>query len=727
MKILHLISGGDSGGAKTALYTLFSSPSADQIRVGCLTDGIFFRGLDALGVDHILFRQKSRFDLSVVGSIAEMISRDGFDILHAHGARANFVAAFVRRRTGVTTVTTVHSDYLRDFESPIKKLVFTPLNMLALTRIPYRIAVSDSFREMLIRRGFAPNSIFTVYNGLDADSISPSLSRADFYARHSLSLPDGAVVFGCAARLDRVKGADVLIRAAARVIRELPDAVFLFAGDGGERKRLISLSRRLGIEGSVHFLGRIDDVASFYAAIDANVIPSRSESFPYSMLEGAALSLPTVAADVGGIPIFIRDGQTGLLFPVGDADALAARLITLARDPELAKRLGNAARKRLADSFSVSRAQEAHTDIYKRIISREHATKADGRSCDFAVSGYYGYGNVGDDAVLGAIISGIREKRPDATFTVLSRRPRQTRLWLGVDARFRYGSAVGRALARSRVLISGGGTLMQDKTSSRSLRYYLSVIKKAKKHGTAVIQYANGFGPIKSARNLSFAVRVINENVNVITARDSDALDSMKRAGISVRAELSADPTLLSSPSEKTAVSRDYVAVSVRHIDGRTDAAMTVAEAISAICAERGLRPVYIVMHPQLDRELSLAAARASGGEVIIPSDADEAYAILEGAALAVTMRLHAAVFAVHAKTPVVAVAYDEKVTGFMRHARLDACLDARSITADNVKLAAERVMSQPASTELDRMSALASVSLDEALRLLCDRQKNKP
>lgn len=724
MKILHLISGGDSGGAKTALYTLFSAPSAHQVRVGCLTDGIFYRGLDALGADHVLFRQKNRFDVSVVSDIAKTVERDGFDILHAHGARANFVAALVKRHVNVPVVTTVHSDYLHDFDSPIKKLVFTPLNALSLTRIPYRIAVSDSFREMLIRRGFAPNSIFTVYNGIDADSLSPSVTKADFCARYGLVLPENAVVFGCAARLDRVKGVDVLLRAASRVLTKRPDAHFLVAGDGGERKRLLRLAKRLGIADRVHFLGRVDDIASFYAALDVNVVPSRSESFPYSMLEGAALSVPTVAAMVGGIPDFIRDGETGYLFPVDDADALAERLIRISRDPDHAKDLGRAARELLTENFSVSAVQKRHETIYKRILGAEAARRSDGRTCDFAVSGYYGYGNIGDDAVLGAIISSVREVLPDATFTALSRRPRQTALRFGVDSHFRYGASVARSLARSRVLISGGGTLMQDKTSSRSLRYYLSVIKKAKKHGCAVIQYANGFGPIVNERNLARAVRVINENVDVITARDADALDAMRSAGITVRAELSADPTLLKE-HKKAPCAKPYAALSLRPVSGRDDTAMMVASAVSALCARHGLVPVYVVMHPHFDKDVSLAAAKAYGGEVAVPADEDEAHAMFGNASLAVTMRLHAAVFAVRAHTPTVAVSYDEKVTGFMRHARLsDACLDVRGLTETAVSDAAERALSSSACADTDRLRALAAVSRDEAVKLLFKNKK---
>lgn len=727
MKILHLISGGDSGGAKTALFSLFSAPrDSVYVTVCCLTDGVFYRGLADTGVDRVLLRQRNRFDLSVAKDIAEMIRRDGFDLLHAHGARANFVAAFVRGRIPVPVVTTVHSDYLRDFDSLTKKLAFTPLNALALRRIPYRIAVSDNFRTMLIRRGFSPNSVFTVYNGFDAQRTSPSLSREKFFEKYGICAPDGAIVFGCAARLDRVKGVDVLLRAVPAVVAAIPSARFIIAGDGGEKHRLMRLAKRLHISENVHFLGHVDDMPSFYDAIDINVIPSRSESFPYSMLEGAAHARPTVAADVGGIPDFIRDGETGLLFPREDHDALARCLLSLTNDPDGAMCLGRAAQKLLLSDFSPKNTADTHKNIYSRILRREQTRAADKKRYDFAVSGYYGYGNVGDEAVLGAIINSVRSLYPDATFAVLSRHPRETRLRFGTDAVFRYGMSVRRALGASRVLLSGGGTLIQDKTSSRSLSYYLSVIKKAKKLGCTVMQYANGFGPIKKQHNLSRAVRIINECVDAVTVRDADALDAMRRAGITVRAKLSADPTLLFPPdaSRKSAKRGKYIAVSLRSVKNSPTEAMAVACAADELARRHGAEIVYVAMHPGADTFVSRRAARLFGGEVFVPDTAEDAYAVFADAFLAVTMRLHAAVFAVSAGAPVAAVSYDEKVTGFMRHAGLDTCTDAVSVSPDAVITAAERALSAPSPSPLRRLTELAEVSARDAVDRLYKTKK---
>ncbi len=708
MKILHLISGGDSGGAKTALYSLLSSPCQSvSVTVGCLTDGEFYRDLPP-EIDRRLFLQKSRFDLSVVRLIADELSDGGYDLLHAHGARANFVAMLVQKRVCVPTVTTLHSDYLLDFESPVKQVLFTPLAYLALKKIPYRIAVSEDFRRMLTERGFDPNTTFTVYNGLDVRE-----------AGERPLLDPSAPVIGCVARLDRVKGVDVFLRAAATVANAIPNTRFLIAGDGKEREKLRSLVSELGLGEHVKFLGHVRDTDAFYNKIDINVIPSRSESFPYSMLEGAARSLPTVASAVGGIPDFIDDGRTGLLFPSEDFHALADAILRLIREPSFALALGHAAKKRLEDDFSSEKTAKTYESIYKSILLRENERKTDGKTCDFVISGYYGYGNIGDDAVLASIIDSIRDALPDATFTVLSCHPRKTAEKYGVNSRLRYFAPLSCALRSSRVLISGGGTLLQSRTSTRSLYYYLHVLRAASRLGLGVIEYANGFGPITSRRALSRTAKTVNECVDVFTSRDASALARARSSGIYVRMLPSADPTLLSSSPPSAPARGNYILCALCECDG---AEKTVAQAAASLAKKSSARIVYLVMHPSRDLSLARSLARKFDGEVLIPTDKAHAREVISGASLLFAMRLHAVIFGVMSSTPTVAVAYDEKVSGFADEVSLP-CLDACGLTHDALILAAQNA--RPC-TLSDELILRARVSRDEAIDLLAKTKNSR-
>ena len=117
MRILHMISGGDTGGAKTHIFSLLSVlPKLCDVKIVCFIKGQFFDDLQNIDVDSELIEQKSRFDLSVLDRLCQIIKQDGVDIVHAHGARANFIASKLKKKFDIPVVTTVHSDYLLDFD-----------------------------------------------------------------------------------------------------------------------------------------------------------------------------------------------------------------------------------------------------------------------------------------------------------------------------------------------------------------------------------------------------------------------------------------------------------------------------------------------------------------------------------------------------------------------------------------------------------------------------------
>ncbi|HMM69324.1 MAG TPA: glycosyltransferase, partial [Gudongella oleilytica] len=156
MKILHLISGGDTGGAKTHIISLLKGLNKRiDARIICFIEDTFYEDVLAAGIPIKVFKQKSRSDMSVIRRLTEEINQEGYDIIHCHGARANFIAQFLKGRVKKPFMTTIHSDYKLDFKDNFyKRLVYTTLNTISLRRFDYFVAVSDSFREMLISRGF---------------------------------------------------------------------------------------------------------------------------------------------------------------------------------------------------------------------------------------------------------------------------------------------------------------------------------------------------------------------------------------------------------------------------------------------------------------------------------------------------------------------------------------------------------------------------------------------
>ncbi len=732
MKVLHLISGGDSGGAKTHLFSLLDKlKELVTVRVGCLIDGVFYEELMKKDIDSVLFLQKSRFDLSVADSIAKMINEEKFDVLHVHGARANFVARFVMKKTDVPVVTTMHSDYLLDFDSFVKKLVFTNLNRLSLRGIPYFIAVSDNFKDMLIERGFDPNAIHVVYNGMDFSKVPDSFTpKEEYAASHGFVYDKDKIYVGIAARFDSVKGVDIFVKAAGEAAKKRDDLVFLIAGDGAEKDKLLSLAEETGFGDRIKFLGYERDIYGFLNIIDINCLTSLCESFPYSMLEGAAMGKPMAASRVGGIPALVIEGETGCLFESGNYEELADKLLMMAQNKALREEMGQNIRNRATTLFSSDKFAKDHVKIYESIC----ADYNDKKHCDFLISGYYGFGNNGDDALLLAITEDIKKKRENARITVLSKAPEETKRIYKVNAVSRINPlAIGRAMKSSKVLISGGGSLLQDATSSKSLWYYLYIIGKAKRSGLKVMQMANGFGPVKRKKNIELTRMVLNRSVDCITLRDEESAKKMDEIGITVKKTVTADPALLLKGADKKRVDGilrgenipvgKYVTVSLREWkESADDFEKTAAESLLKMCRERKVSVVFIPMQFPNDCGISERIAREMGeGAFVIKRKLDikDTIGLISGAEINIAMRLHAMIYSVSEGVRTAALRYDPKIDGFMEYVGIGNIEDVRTIDKKKLDALIEKTFDSDISGVSRELFEKAEINTYMAIELL--------
>ena len=210
------------------------------------------------------------------------------------------------------------------------------------------IAICDATRGVLLEAGVRPNKIKMLYCGIPMPSRRPS--RAE--ARRRLGLDDKDFIVATLCNLTPRKGVADLIDAASRV-HDLKERMHLvIAGDGTERANLESQAARLLGEG-VTFLGAITgDTADVYSAANVFVLPSHQEGLPLVYLEAAFHGIPIIATCVGGSPEAVLDGKTGLLVPPGDPMALADAIQRLRDDPDLCRRLGDAARIHVQENFT---------------------------------------------------------------------------------------------------------------------------------------------------------------------------------------------------------------------------------------------------------------------------------------------------------------------------------------------------------------------------------------
>lgn len=706
MKVLHLISGGDTGGAKTHVFALLRALTKKaDVKIVCFMEGTFFDELEDIDVDRELLKQKNRFDMSVIKRLTE-IANDGFDIIHSHGARANFLAAKLKKKVDIPIVTTIHSDFLLDFDGIYKKIVYTGLNITALKRLENYIAVSSNFKDMLISRGFKPNRIHTVYNGMDYSSPLEYQSKEEFAKRFNIDYDSNNVYIGLIGRHDYVKGHDIFVKACIEAAKKCDNLRFMIAGDGNMRSELVKLVKEGGIENKFVFTGFLKDIYSFINFIDINTLTSRSESFPYVLMEAARMKKPTISSAVGGIPDLIEDGVTGMLFESENYVQLAQKMVTLAENKNLQTKYGEALYSRATSKFSSEALAQTHIEIYNNILN----SAKDEKEYDVAISGYYGFENSGDDALLYAIIASLKKYMPNIRIVVLSENPKSTARAYRVDSEKRFDFfKVSKTLKKSRMLINGGGSLIQDATSSHSLYYYLWVMNYAKKLGLKVYLYANGIGPVKK-HNLN-VVRKIANKADLITLRDNISAEELKNMGITKpKMKVTADPAIILDATlskrtdeilknENIEPDSKYIGISVRNwMKNDSEFSKKLAEIADYAYEKHSLKCVFIPMRYPVDVKASedvVANMHCPAHILKEKYGVFDTIAITQRMSMVIGMRLHTLIYAAGNGVPLIGLIYDPKNKGFMDYIGQNYMENVESIDTQKIKSYIDEIVSK--------------------------------
>jgi len=286
------------------------------------------------------------------------------------------------------------------------------------------------------------------------------------------------------------------------------------------------------------------------------------------------------------------------------------------------------------------------------------------------ISGYYGSGNIGDEAVLAGILAGLNQVGADAQVTVISADPARTvREHPGVKAVGRIAlCSITRAILSADLLISGGGSLFQDATSARSAYYYLVILRLAQILRRKTMIYAQGIGPLRRA-HIRVAVANALGKADAITVRDRDSALLLQQMGVYRQAVVCADPSFLVDPDLDAAdrIIRDaglsgleIAGVSLRCWPGYSGWLARAAKVIIETCREIGVTPVFVPMQEPEDAAFGDGAPSLSHG-----GDPRVAKGLIARCSLVVGMRLHSLIFAAGAGVPFVPIAYDPKVASF--------------------------------------------------------------
>lgn len=290
------------------------------------------------------------------------------------------------------------------------------------------------------------------------------------------------------------------------------------------------------------------------------------------------------------------------------------------------------------------------------------------------LSGYYGFHNVGDEAILISIITALKKFKSDIEITVLSNDPDYTRETYEVDAVNRWDlKQVANVIKNSDGLISGGGSLLQDATSNKTVPYYTGVMFIAKMLKKPYFVYAQGMGPVNGKIN-QWLTKLASNHAKLLTVRDEDSKLFLEKIGVKNKIDLVPDPVLgLNIPNceyqwfENLGLTNQIITVSVRDWETGINFKEKIAKALNKL-VEDGNEVILLPMHGKHDEETCKAIEKMMREKVIIaPYDAtiEEKITIISKSVLLIGMRLHALIFAAVSDVPFIALSYDPKIDAF--------------------------------------------------------------
>ena len=228
------------------------------------------------------------------------------------------------------------------------------------------VATSEAVCRELREAGFGADRIARIPNGVALPELP---ERRPTAVRESLGMGSDDLLILFVARLERHKHPLTLLNAFERVHREVPSARVVFLGDGSRRQHLERRIAEAGLNGAAHVCGRVDNVSDYLAEADIFVLPSAVEGLSNALLEGMAHGLACVATPAGGNTDLIRPDETGVLVPIGDADALAEVLGRLASDAHLRRRFGRQARALVAREYGIESVVDRYLDLYDQLLT----------------------------------------------------------------------------------------------------------------------------------------------------------------------------------------------------------------------------------------------------------------------------------------------------------------------------------------------------------------------
>lgn len=692
LRILLSLMGLEIGGAETHAVELAKYLSKNGYLVYVVSSGgVYEEELEKLGIPHFYAPLTSKSPVSMLKSynaIKKIVLREKIDIIHAHARIPAFVSSLVKKRLGVPLISTVHGVYSTAFW-------FKMLTNWG----DEAICVSEDIKNYVIENyNFSSLNTSVTINGIDTDKFSPNAFYFDVMQQFKISEDDFKIV--CVTRLDEGNShaAYSLLNVGAKLLENIENLKIIIVGGGDEFDKINDLcnkeNQKLGKDVFVATNARTD-VHKFCAMADLFVGISR-----------AALE----AMSAGRIVILNGQfGYGGILTNENLEECLSnnftCRGTNLSEEsffddimkvynlsPQQRQLMGIAERDIVEKKYSVSTMASDTQKIYQKVYNEQKY------NYDFMISGYYGFNNSGDDALLQAMIDNLKSLDDNLRIVVLSKDPEETIKRYKVDAINRISIfEILKYMRRTKVLLSGGGSLIQDVTSTKSIFYYLTIMRLAKAKHMSLMVYANGIGPINKKRNRKSARKVL-ESSDVITLREEGSMHLLKEIGVeNENVYLTADPALTLDGADQeliTNVLKSHSAYEGRRLLGVSVRAWkkneknfekTFAKNLDIICQNNNVYPLFLPMQFPCDLDFSMKIIKhLKTPYYIINTQYDEKIfaGLISRCELILGMRLHSLIYSASVKVPVVGIVYDPKVKSFLEYIGQNHFVEADDISS---------------------------------------------
>lgn len=664
MKILMLTDRMDVGGAETHIAELALGLMRLGVTVEIASGG--GKASDELGSAGILQHRMPFFSHNPIRllicrrRLRALIRESGYDLIHAH---ARIPALLLRGlRTGVPRVVTVHAKFYSN--RILRRLCYWGDRTVAVSE-DLRAYVCDTY-------GVSGERVRVIHNGIDCRKFSPSPKKEKQNALR--------VLFASRLDEDCAMGAELLCQIAPALCRAHPTMEISIAGGGDASPRIRHLAehanRVLGKE-AIRMLGSVSDMPALLREQDIFVGVSRAA------MEAAACGCAVILCG--------NEGYLGILDPSRHREAVlsnfccrngdkpyAPRLecdLRLLSDRDTRRRVAQGAMELIRTAFNAERMCEKTLALYRRLIHPPYRKK-------LLVGGYFGCGNAGDDAILLGFLEGLHDVAPDVQVQALTADPARAEGRFGIRCVNRKNPfAVRFVMRHADMFICGGGSLLQNVTSQRSLRYYLTLLRMAKRARCKTVLYAAGIGPIRGTCAQKSLQRVLSD-CDYISLRDPDSMRFLQKLGVDhALLHEGADPALLTPTPPLTRAAailgvypkvlekRRLCVVLRRTPSGTEHLWQSVATATKIICQRHGLAPLFLCFSDE-DKEPTYAVCHSLGVPFVSVREVGDLAALIRDSIGVLSMRLHALVLAAASSTPAIGIATDPtdgKIAAFSR------------------------------------------------------------